>query len=140
MSFRNITWQQAAVLIAALAATVVCYKFLGPDAAGAATVVSTVLAFLMGRDPPSNPPPSGGSASGPHPALKVITGGAAAIALLILLIGPALALLSCASGLGPADYAEIGSHTSTLERCFSEGKADGGRAQYDACKADAGIK
>jgi hypothetical protein len=135
VSFRNITWQQALVLVAALAATVACYKFLGPDAAGAASVVSTILAFLMGRDPPNGPPAAGG-----HPALKVIAGGAAAVVLGVLLIGPAASLISCSSGLGPADYAEIGSHTSTLERCFAEGKADGGRKHYEACKADAGIE
>jgi hypothetical protein len=128
MSFRNITWQQTAILIACLIATICAYKFLGADAAGVSTIVSTVLAFLLGREPPPPPPPSPAG-----PSLKVFTGGlAAAIGVL---------LFSCGPVLGVAEYAEITKHTRDVNACFEEAQ-DAGKSlrQYEACKEDAGIK
>lgn len=77
---RNLTWPQVAILIACLAATLAAYKFLGPDAGSISAVVSTVLAFLLGRDPspPAPPGPTDGA-----PTLKLLTGGAASAAALL---------------------------------------------------------
>lgn len=46
----NITWQQAAVLIACIAAPVAAYKFLGsPEAAAVVTTAGMIINFLIGR-------------------------------------------------------------------------------------------
>lgn len=78
MTIRNLTWQQVVVLVACLAAVLLALKFLGNEAAGVTAVVSTVLTFLLGRDPPAPPTPPDGA-----PTLKLVTGGAAAAAMLL---------------------------------------------------------
>jgi hypothetical protein len=75
MTIRNLTWQQVAVLVACLAATFAAYKLLGPEAGGVSSVVSAVLAFLLGRDPPPPPAPEA------PPALKLVPALVAVAAL-----------------------------------------------------------
>ncbi len=48
---RNFTWQQLAVFALCLAAAFGAHKFLGLDAGMAAGVVTSIIAFLMGRAP-----------------------------------------------------------------------------------------
>lgn len=49
---KNITFPQAMVLLACIAAPIVAYKFLGsPEAAAATMAVGMVLNFLLGREP-----------------------------------------------------------------------------------------
>lgn len=108
MTIRNLTWQQVAVLVACLAATCVALRFFGQEAAGVTAVVSTVLTFLLGRDPPSPPsPPTDGA-----PTLKLLTGGAAAAALMVAVQG-------CAAltpgGTYFAEQTSCASTTRTLE-------------------------
>jgi len=134
MSFRNVTWQQTIVLVAALAATFAAYRFLGPDAGAASVLASTVMAFLLGRDPPPPPPPSDGT----RPLLKSIPGGLAALF--------AVCIFSCGPVLGVAEYTDVASHTAKVNACF-EGAKDAGvpcpspecRAKYEACKKDGGL-
>lgn len=130
---KNLTWQQALVFVACLAAPVFAYKFLAsPEAAGVAGLVGMVVNFMMGRssggDPPSPPPPT-------PPTLPPIA--AAVIA--------ALCLAACSS-LTPADYAQIGDNTTKIVNCQTVGRlcqADGGTdcySKYDACMKDAGLR
>ncbi len=52
MSLQNLTWQQALVFVACLAAPVAAYKLLGSTEAGAATrFVGMVVSFMLGRPP-----------------------------------------------------------------------------------------
>ena len=50
MSLQNLTWQQAIVFVACLAAPVAAYKLLGTaDAVAATTLVGMIVNFMLGR-------------------------------------------------------------------------------------------
>lgn len=50
MSFKNLTWPQAALCIALLASTVAAYKLFGEAPAGVLLVLSSVTNLLLGRE------------------------------------------------------------------------------------------
>lgn len=132
MSLRNLTWQQVAILVACLAATIAAYKFLGPDAGSIAAVVSTVLSFVLGREPPGpGAPPAPAGPEGP--SLKLLAGGAAAAALVA-----AIAMSGCAGSAPPgAQYAAEQASCASTSRTLAESKAC--RARVDrAWGVDAG--
>ncbi len=52
MSIRSVTWQQLAVLVVCLAAAFAAHKYLGVTEGMTAGVVTSIIAFLLGR--PSN--------------------------------------------------------------------------------------
>ncbi len=79
MNSKTISWQQLAVFVVCLAAAFAAHKFLGLDAGMAAGVVTSIIAFMMGRG--QDPPPSDPPASGKGPGLKAIGFTAAALAL-----------------------------------------------------------
>lgn len=51
----NLTWQQIAVFVVCLAATFAAHRFLGLDAGMAAGLVSSSIAFLLGRPKAEEP-------------------------------------------------------------------------------------
>ncbi len=83
---RNLTWQQIAVLVVCLAAAFAAHMWLGLPEGMAAGLVTSIIAFLMGRgDPPEDPP------AAKKPNLKAIGfSGAAVFALSLALPGCAL--------------------------------------------------
>lgn len=129
MTIRNLTWQQVVVLVACLAAVLVALKFFGNEAAGVTAVVSTVLTFLLGRDPPAPPtPPTDGA-----PTLKLVTGGAAAAALMFAVQGCAMLTpggryaaeqAACAST--AKSIAESRACRQNVDRAWGIGDEDGG--------------
>lgn len=54
---RSFTWQQVAVFVVCLCAAFAAHRFLGLTEGMAAGVVTSIIAFMMGRpsDPPSPP-------------------------------------------------------------------------------------
>lgn len=48
---RNFTWQQLALLVICLGAAFAAHKFLGVEQGMAAGVVTSLVAFMMGRAP-----------------------------------------------------------------------------------------
>ncbi len=58
MSLQNLTWQQALVFIACMAAPVLAYRFLGSaEAVAATTGVGMIVNFMLGR--PATPTKDG---------------------------------------------------------------------------------
>ena len=51
----NLSWQQIAVFALCLAAAFGAHKLLGVDAGMAAGVITSIIAFLMGRKPADAP-------------------------------------------------------------------------------------
>ncbi len=51
----NLSWQQIAVFALCLIAAFAAHRFLGLAAGEAAGVVTAIVAFLMGRQPPNAP-------------------------------------------------------------------------------------
>jgi hypothetical protein len=49
MMMKSVTWQQALVLIACVAGTLLAYQYLGERGGAAAATVGMVLNFLLGR-------------------------------------------------------------------------------------------
>jgi hypothetical protein len=49
MSIKNITWPQVAILTVLIGAAFAAHYFLGAPAGMAAGVVTSIIAFLMGR-------------------------------------------------------------------------------------------
>lgn len=120
---RSVTWQQLAVLVVCLAAAFAAHKFLGLDAGMAAGVVTSVIAFLMGRpnDPPS--PPLVGAMLG------------------------VLLLAACGSSLAEVSK-DVKTDGDKLKECRADARAaffvDGKSEQeslaiYEACKKDGGL-
>jgi MFS superfamily sulfate permease-like transporter len=55
---KNFSWQQLAVLVICLAAAFAAHKFLGLEQGMAAGVVTSIVAFMLGRSPqPSSEEP-----------------------------------------------------------------------------------
>lgn len=66
---KNVTWQQAAILLMCIASPIIAYKFLGSlEASAASMVAGMVLNFLLGRA--DLPPPPAQPQSPPE--LKVV--------------------------------------------------------------------
>jgi hypothetical protein len=51
----NLTWQQLVVLVFCLGATFAAHRFLNLDAGMAAGMVTSIIAFLMGRGQAAQP-------------------------------------------------------------------------------------
>ena len=137
---RNLTWQQLAVFALCLASAFAAHRWLGLDAGMAAGVVTSIIAFLMGRNGPSDPPP------GTTSRVDVDKAGP--------FVG-ALFWLSCvgytAAGCGAnlSDVAkDVKSDGETLKQCRAEARGaffiDGKTEQealavYERCKKDGGL-
>ncbi len=122
MNIRNLTWPQVIVLVACLAATFGAYKLLGPEAGNLSAIASTIVTFLLGRDPPTNPPSGSPLGTGPWP--KLVTGAASAAALLVAL----LFLQGCAWFEAARPVAEdVASQAAQISRCARDaGSEDSG--------------
>jgi len=66
MSTSNLSWQQIAVFALCLAATFAAHIYLGLDAGMAGGLITSLIAFFMGRPMPSAPAPA---------KLEVLQGG-----------------------------------------------------------------
>ena len=96
---RNLTWQQIAVLVVCLVAAFAAHIWLGLSAGMGAGVVTSIIAFAMGRgDSPQPPPPPAPK----PPGLKVI-GFVGALCLLL----PGCSLLTSQNAKTVLDIAQV---------------------------------
>ncbi len=100
---KSITYQQALVLVACLAAPILAYKLLSSvEAAGATAMVGMIVNFLLGRgDPPQDPPSVGRKG----PGLKAI-GFTGALCLLAFCL-PGCALFTAQNAKTVLNVAQI---------------------------------
>lgn len=50
MSFKNLTWQQVALCLGMLAATIAAYKLFGAEPAGLLLLVTSITNLMLGRE------------------------------------------------------------------------------------------
>lgn len=138
MNLRFVSWQQALVMLACLGALVGSHYLGGPTAVMLTGAATTILAWCMrGPNPPNDPPaPPPGDPPAPGAAtLRVLVGGASALAL-------CLTLSACDVFNSPSDRGQMEDHAGKLLKCQEAGRAapDGGHIRaYDDCKSKEGL-
>ncbi|MBX3218930.1 MAG: hypothetical protein KF795_00340 [Labilithrix sp.] len=133
-------WQLVAVLAILFAAIILAHVFTPGAAATIVSMATTVFAALFVHRDGGGPPPPAGPGG---PALKVLNGGLAAVALAAVLVG-------CGPSFSEIETAIAGDAVSEkLAKCRDEARTayyaekkskDDALARYESCKQREGLQ